>query len=113
LDKNFSLVCDEEVLATILACDEKNFDRFMSLNEFKEILGAAGVKRNIHGVQQAQIGAINALKNSKVSKKKIIDALKRLSGESIIKRDAYDKICYFLACLPCFYQEIKEHFAST
>ena len=37
LDKNFSLVCDEEVLATILACDEKNFDRFMSLNEFKEI----------------------------------------------------------------------------
>lgn len=99
LDKNFSLVCDEEVLATILACDEKNFDRFMSLNEFKEILGAAGVKRNIHGVQQAQIGAINALKNSKVSKKKIIDALKRLSCESIIKRDAYDKICYFLDSL--------------
>lgn len=114
LDKKFVFVADEERLGIILACDCENYDRFISLPEFREILTSLNFHANIYSVQNIQIGAINALKQSKISSQKILFVIDILRKENIISKNKFNKIYDFLSIFISenleFKDIIKENF---
>ena len=94
LDPKTQILADERNLAVLLAADAENFDRFMALKEFRDILHALGLKADIYSLQCAQLGAINALKFAKISKSKLLAALEILQNENIISAEHFKRCCY-------------------
>ncbi|MCR4942070.1 MAG: dynamin family protein [Campylobacter sp.] len=84
LDEKFILTASEDKLGVLLATNAENIDRFMSLPEYKDILYSLNLHSNLHSVQQAQVGTINALLQAKISKEKILKSLEILQNENII-----------------------------
>lgn len=99
LDPKTQILADERSLAVLLAADAENFDRFMALKEFRDILHALGLKADIYSLQCAQLGAINALKSAKISKSKLIAALEILQTENIISATHFKRLSEFLRAL--------------
>ena len=99
LDPKAQIFADERSLAVLLAADAENFDRFMALKEFRDILHALGLKADIYSLQCAQLGAINALKSAKISKSKLLAALKILQTENIISAAHFKRLSEFLQAL--------------
>ena len=99
LDPKTQILADERSLAVLLAADAENFDRFMALKEFRDILHALGLKADIYSLQCAQLGAINALKSAKISKSKLIAALEILQTENIISAAHFTRLSEFLQAL--------------
>ncbi|MFC2345866.1 dynamin family protein [Campylobacter sp.] len=99
LDPKTQILADERSLAILLAADAENFDRFMALKEFRDILHALGLKADIYSLQCAQLGAINALKSAKISKSKLLAALEILQTENIISAAHFSRLAAFLRSL--------------
>lgn len=99
LDPKTQILADERSLAVLLAADAENFDRFMALKEFRDILHALGLKADIYSLQCAQLGAINALKSAKISKSKLLAALEILQAENIISSAHFKRLSEFLQTL--------------
>lgn len=99
LDPKTQILADERDLAVLLAADTENFDRFMALKEFRDILHALGLKADIYSLQCAQLGAINALKSAKISKSKLLAALEILQNENIITAAHFSRLSAFLRSL--------------
>ena len=99
LDPKTQILADEQSLAVLLAADAENFDRFMALKEFRDILHALGLKADIYSLQCAQLGAINALKSAKISKSKLLAALEILQNENIISAAHFKRLSEFLQAL--------------
>ena len=99
LDPKTQILADEQSLAVLLVADAENFDRFMALKEFRDILHALGLKADIYSLQCAQLGAINALKSAKISKSKLIAALEILQTENIISAALFKRLSEFLQAL--------------
>ena len=99
LDPKTQILADERSLAVLLAADAENFDRFMALKEFRDILHALGLKADIYSLQCAQLGAINALKSAKISKSKLLAALEILQTENIISAAHFKRLSAFLRSL--------------
>lgn len=99
LDPKTQILADERSLAVLLAADAENFDRFMALKEFRDILHALGLKADIYSLQCAQLGAINALKSAKISKSKLLTALEILQTENIISAGHFKRLAEFLQTL--------------
>ena len=99
LDPKTQILADERNLAVLLAADAENFDRFMALKEFRDILHALGLKADIYSLQCAQLGAINALKSAKISKSKLLAALEILQNENIISAEHFKRLSAFLRSL--------------
>ena len=99
LDPKTQILADEQSLAVLLAADATNFDRFMALKEFRDILHALGLKADIYSLQCAQLGAINALKSAKISKSKLLAALEILQAENIISAAHFKSLSEFLQTL--------------
>ena len=99
LDSKTQILADERSLAVLLAADAENFDRFMVLKEFRDILHALGLKADIYSLQCAQLGAINALKSAKISKSKLLAALEILQTENIISAAHFKRLSEFLQTL--------------
>ena len=96
LDQSVQMIADEKDLAILLACNALNYDRFIAISEFRQILHSLGLRADVYSVQTAQIGAINALRSSKISKNKVIRALKRLENENIINEAEFINLDFFL-----------------
>ena len=99
LDPKTQILADEQSLAVLLAADAENFDRFMALKEFRDILHALGLKADIYSLQCAQLGAINALKSAKISKSKLLAALEILQTENIISAAHFSRLAAFVRSL--------------
>lgn len=99
LDPKTQILADEQSLAVLLAADAENFDRFMALKEFRDILHALGLKADIYSLQCAQLGTINALKSAKISKSKLLAALEILQTENIISAAHFKRLSEFLHSL--------------
>nr|WP_314089102.1 dynamin family protein [uncultured Campylobacter sp.] len=99
LDPKTQILADERSLAVLLAADAENFDRFMALKEFRDILHALGLKADIYSLQCAQLGAINALKSAKISKSKLLAAVEILQNENIISTAHFKRLSEFLQAL--------------
>ena len=99
LDPKTQILADEQSLAVLLAADAENFDRFMALKEFRDILHALGLKADIYSLQCAQLGTINALKSAKILKSKLLAALEILQTENIISAAHFKRLSEFLWAL--------------
>ena len=99
LDPKTEILADEQSLAVLLAADAENFDRFMALKEFRDILHALGLKADIYSLQCAQLGSINALKSAKISKSKLLAAVEILQNENIISSAHFSRLSAFLQTL--------------
>ena len=99
LDPKTQILADEQSLAVLLAADAENFDRFMALKEFRDILHELGLKADIYSLQCAQLGAINALKSAKISKSKLLAALEILQNENIISAAHFSRLATFVRSL--------------
>ena len=113
LDPKTQILADERNLAVLLAADAENFDRFMALKEFRDILHALGLKADIYSLQCAQLGAINALKSAKISKSKLLAALEILQNENIITAAHFDRLSAFLCSLGTDLPTQNEHDGSN
>lgn len=110
LDDKTLIVGNENILSVILATNAKNYDRFIALSEFRNILKSLKLKANIFSVQTAQIGVINAILQAKISKQKLIDALILLKNEQVLSLDEFKKISDFVLALSSNELEvIKKH----
>ena len=113
LDPKTQILADERNLAVLLAADTENFDRFMALKEFRDILHALGLKADIYSLQCAQLGAINALKFAKISKSKLLAALEILQTENIISAEHFKRLSAFLCSLGTDLPTQNEHDGSN
>ena len=113
LDPKTQILADERNLAVLLAADAENFDRFMALKEFRDILHALGLKADIYSLQCAQLGAINALKFAKISKSKLLAALEILQNENIISTAHFKRLSAFLCSLGTDLPAGNEHDGSN
>lgn len=113
LDPKTQILVDERNLAVLLAADAENFDRFMALKEFRDILHALGLKADIYSLQCAQLGAINALKSAKISKSKLLAALEILQTENIISAEHFKRLSAFLCSLGTDLPTQNEHDGSN
>lgn len=113
LDPKTQILADERNLAVLLAADAENFDRFMALKEFRDILHALGLKADIYSLQCAQLGAINALKSAKISKSKLLAALEILQNENIISAEHFKRLLAFLCSLGTDLPTQNEHDGSN
>lgn len=96
LDTHIILVANEEILAPIIATNEKNFDRFVALSEYRDILHSINIRADIFSIQSAQIGIINALTSSKISAPNLIKAVEILKDENIIDNENFKFLKDFL-----------------
>ena len=113
LDPKTQILADERNLVVLLAADAENFDRFMALKEFRDILHALGLKADIYSLQCAQLGAINALKSAKISKSKLLAALEILQNENIISAEHFKRLSEFLRSLGTDLPTQNEHDGSN
>ena len=65
IDQNLLFKTEPSVAAIVLGANCENFEKFKSLNAFKEILKSLGFEVGIYGVQALQIGIINAIRKLK------------------------------------------------
>ena len=73
-----------DLLALLLACDEKNLDEFMALDEFKRILKKLQIGLDIFSIQSAQLATLKALNEAKISNDELARYLVKLRDENII-----------------------------
>lgn len=96
IDQNLLFKTESSVAAIVLGANCENFEKFKSLNAFKEILKSLGFEVGIYGVQALQIGIINAIRKLKISKFEILLDMEILKNENIICESEFTRISEFL-----------------
>lgn len=96
IDQNLLFKTEPSVAAIVLGANCENFEKFKSLNAFKEILKSLGFEVGIYGVQALQIGIINAIRKLKISKFEILLDMEILKNENIICESEFARISEFL-----------------
>ena len=96
IDQNLLFKTEPSVAAIVLGANCENFEKFKSLNTFKEILKSLGFEVGIYGVQALQIGIINAIRKLKISKFEILLDMEILKNENIICESEFTRISEFL-----------------
>lgn len=96
IDQNLLFKTEPNVAAIVLGANCENFEKFKSLNAFKEILKSLGFEVGIYGVQALQIGIINAIRKLKISKFEILLDMEILKNENIICESEFTRISEFL-----------------
>lgn len=96
IDQNLLFKTEPSVAAIVLGANCENFEKFKSLNAFKEILKSLGFEVGIYGVQALQIGIINAIRKLKISKFEILLDMEILKNENIICESEFTRISEFL-----------------
>lgn len=69
---------DSAEIAIILSANEDNFERYLHLNEFVQILKKTRLRADIFSIQLAQIQSLNAVQMGFVAKNDLLKALKLL-----------------------------------
>lgn len=75
---NDSNLLDSAEIAIILSANEDNFERYLHLNEFVQILKKTRLRADIFSIQLAQIQSLNAVQMGFVAKNDLLKALKLL-----------------------------------
>ncbi|MBQ6224015.1 MAG: dynamin family protein, partial [Campylobacter sp.] len=96
IDQNLLFKTEPSVAAIVLGANCENFEKFKSLNAFKEILKSLGFEVGIYGVQALQIGIINAIRKLKISKFEILLDMEIIKNENIICEGEFTRISEFL-----------------
>ncbi|WP_169763388.1 dynamin family protein [Campylobacter mucosalis] len=99
LDTKTTIITDEQLLAIIMATNIKNYDRFIALNEFRDILYKLNLRADLFSVQTAQVGTINAIKQSKISKTTLLKSLKLINENNIITASELENLENFINSL--------------
>ena len=89
-----SLGCDEAGI--ILATNPANYERFASLDSFKEIFKKADLELNLYNLQLLQASAIFSVNALKIKRDELLSVLKILSKEnrrSLAERFAMSMFC--------------------
>ena len=84
-----------DLLALLLACDERNLDEFMALDEFRHILKKLHIGLDIFSIQSAQLATLRAINEAKISSDELAGYLVKLRDENIIGAEKF----HFLAGL--------------
>lgn len=108
IDKNilFSTSCD--IASIILSVNSLNFNKFLALDSFNEILKTAGIQNNLYGIQSSQIGILNSIKKYKISKFDVIYNLQILNKENVISDLEFKNLIDFLSFLTPNEEQIKD-----
>lgn len=96
IDKNLLFTPDAEISAVVMSANERNFEKFINIESFKEIFANFGLKAQIYGIQALQTGIINALIKHKISKFSLILNLQTLKEAKIINEAELNKIVSFI-----------------
>ena len=107
IKNNFTLSTDSANGAIILCACAKNFDRFIALESFRQILQNLGCEGNLFGAQKAQIGVINGICTLKISRFETLENLEILCDEKIIEKSHLEQISTFLHSLKLANDEIR------
>ena len=99
IDKNLLFTPDAEISAVVMSANERNFEKFINIESFKEIFANFGLKAQIYGIQALQTGIINALIKHKISKFSLILNLQTLKEAKIINEAELNKIVSFIQTL--------------
>lgn len=99
IDKNLLFTPDAEISAVVMSANERNFEKFINIESFKEIFANFGLKAQIYGIQALQTGIINALIKHKISKFSLILNLQTLKEAKIINEAELSKIVSFIQTL--------------
>ena len=92
-----SLGCDEAGI--ILATNPANYERFASLDSFKEIFKKADLELNLYNLQLLQASTIFSVNALKIKRDELLSVLKILSKENLCAFSHYELISEFLASL--------------
>ncbi|MDA3057853.1 dynamin family protein [Campylobacter sp. VBCF_05 NA6] len=96
IDESLTRTMPSDIAALMLCTNSQNFEKFKSLQSFREILKELGEEIGIYAIQSLQIGAINAICKLKISKLSVLMMVENLSKEGIISKSEYDEISKFL-----------------
>ncbi|MDA3061894.1 MULTISPECIES: dynamin family protein [unclassified Campylobacter] len=96
IDESLIRTMPSDIAALMLCTNSQNFEKFKSLQSFREILKELGEEIGIYAIQSLQIGAINAICKLKISKLSVLMMVENLSKEGIISKSEYDEISKFL-----------------
>ncbi|MDA3048169.1 dynamin family protein [Campylobacter sp. JMF_08 NE1] len=96
IDESLTRTMPSDIAALMLCTNSQNFEKFKSLQSFREILRELGEEIGIYAIQSLQIGAINAICKLKISKLSVLMMVENLSKEGIISKSEYDEISKFL-----------------
>ena len=86
-----------DLLALLLACDERNLDEFMALDEFRHILKKLHIGLDIFSIQSAQLATLKALNEAKISSDELAGYLVKLRDENIIGSQKFDFLAGLLS----------------
>lgn len=86
-----------DLLALLLACDEKNLDEFMVLDEFRHILKKLNVGLDIFSIQSAQLAILKEAKKQKISSEELVFYLEKLRDEEIIADEKFTFLSQLLS----------------
>ena len=90
--KNFSA----QIAAIILATNQQNYERFASLDTFKEIFKNMDLELNLYNLELLQSSAIFGVNALKINRAELLEFLKILSKENICEFSHFEKISNFL-----------------
>lgn len=90
--KNFSA----QTAAIILATNQQNYERFASLDTFKEIFKNMDLELNLYNLELLQSSAIFGVNFLKINRAELLEFLKILSKENICEFSHFEKISNFL-----------------
>ena len=96
IDESLTRVIPSDIAALLLCTNSANYEKFKSLQSFREILKSLGEEIGIYAIQALQICVINAIMQLKISKFSVLMNAQNLSKEGIISTSAYDEISKFL-----------------
>jgi GTP-binding protein len=85
------------LLALLLACDEKNLDEFMVLDEFRHILKKLNIGLDIFSIQSAQLTILKEAKKQKISSEELVFYLEKLRDEKIIADEKFTFLSQLLS----------------
>lgn len=99
IDQNLFFTASSEVASLILASNEKNFAKFITLESYANIFSSFDLGLQIYSVQALQVGFINAIKKHKISKFSTILNLEALKESGVISLDEFKYLFDFINSL--------------
>ena len=81
-----------QTAAIILATNQQNYERFASLDTFKEIFKNMDLELNLYNLELLQSSAIFGVNSLKINRAELLEFLKILSKENICEFSHFEKI---------------------
>lgn len=85
-----------QTAAIILATNPQNYERFASLDSFKELFKNLDLELNLYNLELLQSSAIFNVNALKIKRAELLEALKILSKENLCEFSHFEKISTFL-----------------